>query len=262
MTLPRNDPELHNNNGIYSIHGEESSQETSKYPSRYLIPPGPHGGLHSRTYQTHEAGLTHLVLRPWTNLKTDIDISTIIVLVDAACPDDGFFQEAAGIGIYFGMNSIYNRSARITVENMDSGLGATLDYAHLCATYQALEEVFHRFDGGGVRNVIISTNSKFVYETFTDRVFEWKSHNWKDEYDDELPYEKTVQLVEEVIEEMESKKWRVKFCLVGKRVGARMLADKLANDALGRGSPVVATQVRIHLLMLLARLMIANWIVA
>lgn len=165
------------------------------------------------------------------------DKKSLVVAVDGACPRDGSASESkSSYGIFFGENSSFNTYD--TIEGSD-GEQQTKDYAQLVAVDHALDLIKNspvlenwRFNGEreGSFTIIIMTDSKYVYDTFTISIWMWRKDGSEDYEAKSMVNGELIDKIDQAILDLAGDKVLVRFWSVPREDNTE--AEKLANSAL------------------------------
>jgi len=143
---------------------------------------------HPRLFSLHECGLQphaqpSQVLCPvfdgkLLQLASPMQVighPTIGVYIDGACPGNGTPAAKGGIGVYFGLNSPYNLSARVSPDEPQ-----TSQRAEVIAAIRALERIEAvNEDERALELFIIITDSQYLVKSITKDIYKWKTNGWK-----------------------------------------------------------------------------------
>jgi ribonuclease HI len=109
----------------------------------------------------------------FVRIRFSIPTETQIIYTDGACPSNGTTSRRAGYGVYFGLKSPLNISARLP------GRHQTNQRAELFAVLKALEVLHSHRDLKGRRNVVIFTDNMYVVNGLTNWAVKWERDGWQ-----------------------------------------------------------------------------------
>lgn len=103
---------------------------------------------------------------------------SIIIATDGACINNGYPNAIAGCGVFFGTDSIHNKSFQPV------GSRATNQRAELHAPIYALTKIRNMYANGGsndqgyIKEVIIKTDSDYVVNCMTCWIIKWHANGY------------------------------------------------------------------------------------
>ncbi|TGO42600.1 hypothetical protein BHYA_0007g00990 [Botrytis hyacinthi] len=168
------------------------------------------------------------------------DKNSLVVAVDGACSQDGNGSRSkSSYGIFFGENSNFN--AYDTIEESE-GEQQAKDYAQLVAVDRALDliknsPVLKNWRSNGEREgsftIIIMTDSKYVYDTFTISIWMWRKHGFENHEGKQVVNGELIDKIDKAILNLAEDKVLVRFWSVPREDNTE--AEELANCALQDG---------------------------
>ncbi|KAF7900972.1 hypothetical protein EAF00_003193 [Botryotinia globosa] len=168
------------------------------------------------------------------------DTNSLVVAVDGACSQDGSGSECkSSYGIFFGENSSFN--THNTIERSD-GEQQTKDYAQLVAVDRALDltknsSVLENWRSSGEREgsftIIIMTDSRYVYNTFTTLIWLWRKEGFENHEGKQVVNGELIDKIDKAILDLAEDRVLVRFWSVPREDNTE--AEVLANRALQDG---------------------------
>jgi ribonuclease HI len=156
-----------------------------------------------------------------------INPKSILIHTDGACRDNGYASARASYGVYFGPNSKYN-SAAVLDRNVHR---QTNQYAELFGVLRALRIVRnHLDDWQDVGEVVIATDSQYVFDAMTRFVFKWRKNGWINCCGREVVNSVKFKEVDDIIGVLADEGVKVQFFWVPREYNRE--ADELARDIL------------------------------
>ncbi|KAF7944802.1 uncharacterized protein EAE97_005435 [Botrytis byssoidea] len=167
------------------------------------------------------------------------DKNSLVVAVDGACSEDGSGSECkSSYGIFFGENSSFNTYDAI--EGFD-GEQQSRDYARLVAVDCALDliknsSVLENWRSNGEREgsftIIIMTDSKHVYDTFTKSIWLWRKDGFENHEGKQVVNGELVDKIDNAILDLAEGKVLVRFWSVPREdnIEAEELAIRALQD--------------------------------
>ncbi|TGO66715.1 hypothetical protein BOTNAR_0055g00010 [Botryotinia narcissicola] len=165
------------------------------------------------------------------------DKNSLVVAVDGACSQDGNGSGSkSSYGIFFGENSSFNTYDAI--EGFD-GEQQSKDYARLVAVDRALDfiknsSVLENWRSNGEREgaftIIIMTDSKHVYDIFTQSIWSWRKDGFENLESKQVVNGELIDNIDKAILDLAEDKVLVRFWSVPREDNTE--AEELANRAL------------------------------
>ncbi|TGO17997.1 hypothetical protein BTUL_0013g00730 [Botrytis tulipae] len=165
------------------------------------------------------------------------DKKSLVVAVNGACSQDGNGSGSkSSYGIFFGENSSFNTYD--TIEGSD-GEQQSKDYAQLVAVDRALDLIknssvlenwWSNSEREGSFTIIIMTDSKYVYDTFTISIWLWRKDGFEHREGKTMVNGELIDKIDKAILDLAEDKVLVRFWSVPREDNTK--AEELANRAL------------------------------
>ena len=154
----------------------------------------------------------------------------VVIAVDGFCPNNGkpggnVFSSA---GVYLGEDNDLNGGYTLVDK------GATNQTAELHAGIKGLEAALkidaEELEGNALREVVIKTDSKYVYDGITENIFKWKANGWMTSAKKPVANQEIWKKLDKLVADVEREGINVSFWWVPRRYNEE--ADRLAEYGL------------------------------
>lgn len=153
------------------------------------------------------------------------------IATDGACRNNGLADAVAGCGVYWGHNSIHNKSFQL-----NDGVRPTSQRAELSAAIYALRKFRNIYANGGFKYlghldmVVIKTDSAYLVNSMTDWIVKWRNNGYLNARGLPLCNRDLIEQLDGLCDEIDELGIQACFWQIPRASNAD--ADELAKDAI------------------------------